>query len=134
MSVTFRPEAIRYELKGEIEFDGENYYSEEYEVPAEGFVEFNISNLNAAFFLGAILPEIYYEDLCGCWDQQMQERVTKNVLKLMNKEKNPLLREDEQEGNLYIQGIDKERALRYCQLMLEVLHCCKKHNCNLIFN
>ena len=143
MSVTFYPEAIQY-IKQEVPCfcDGEDqecydckgtgYFLEE--VPSPEFETFNVSNINAALFLRFILPEISYEDLCGSWDQSMQDRVTKNVLKLMNKQNNPLLREDEQVDNFYTQGINKERAMRYCELMLEVLHCCKKHNCNLIFN
>lgn len=66
-------------------------------------------------------------------DQSLQDRVAKNVIKLMNKKDNPLLREDEQDGNIFTQGIDSQRSMRYCQLLLEVLHCCKKHNCNLNF-
>lgn len=76
MSVTFYHEAIQY-IKQEVPCycDGEDqecydckgtgYFLEE--VPSPDFEVFNVSNLNAALLLRAILPEISYEDLCGSW-------------------------------------------------------------------
>lgn len=142
MSVTFYPEAIQY-IKQEVPCycDGEDqecydckgtgYFLEE--VPSPEFEMFTVSNLNAALLLRDILPEISYEDLCGSWDQSLQDRVAKNILRILNKEVDKLIRNDEQYDNFYIQGVDKQRAERYLTTLLEIIHCCKKHNCNLNF-
>lgn len=147
MSVTFFPEAIKYEklpftcfcvdsATGKSEDDcidcngtGTIYLDE----PAEEFFECNFSNINARNILEVAIPEICYEDLCGTWDNNLQGRAIKNLLKALNKEDNPLLRESFEEGNFIHCGVTLTKAERQITLLLKVIQCCKKHNCNLIF-
>lgn len=147
MSVTFFPEAIKYEklpftcfcvdsATGKAEDDcsdcngtGTIYLDE----PAEGFLEYNFSNINARNILEVAIPEIYYEDLCGTWDSNLQDRAIKNLLKALNKENSPLLRERLEEGNFIDCGVSLTQAERQITLLLKVLQNCKKHNCNLNF-
>ena len=146
MSVTFFPESIQYKKvphrcfcvddDGVPETDcwdckgiGTVYFDE----PAEGFFECNFSNVNTRNILQLTIPEIYYEDLCGSWDSNLQDRATKNLLKALNKENNPLLRERLEEGNFIDCGVGLTQAERQITLLLKVLQCCKKHNCNLNF-
>lgn len=147
MSVTFFPEAIKYkkvaisctckEYNNDVpeedcwECKGTGFY-EDLE-PEEGFFECGYSNINARNILQVAIPEIYYEDLCGSWDSNLQDRATKNLLKALNKENNPLLRETLEEGNFITCGIDLTQAERQITILLKVLQNCKKHNCNLNF-
>lgn len=142
MSVTFYPAAIQYtkqdipcycsgEDKQCYDCKGSGFYQED--IAIEGFIEMNISNINAALLLRAVLPEKSYEDLCGSWDQDLQERVAKNALRILNKDIDKLIYNDEHYQNFFIQGVDKDRAERYLKSLLEIIHCCRKHNCNLNF-
>jgi hypothetical protein len=157
MSVTFFPEAIKYEQVPyscfcvdndgvpdvdcwDCEGTGTVYFDE----PAEEFFTCNFSNTNARNILQVAMPEIYYEDLCGSWDSALQDRATKNLLNTLNKENNPLFRESFEEGNFIHCGVGLRaasleaakpltQAERQITLLLKVLQCCKKHNCNLNF-
>lgn len=148
MSVTFRPSAMQYE---EVEMkccccDYNNGKPEDDcficngagawidHEPAEGFCELNASNANAAEILRNVIPEIYYEDLCGEWDSRMQDRVFKNIMKILNKENNPLIRASVEEGNFINIGVDADRAERKVLNLAKVIQCCKKHNCSLVFS
>lgn len=147
MSVTFRAEAIQYR-KVEVICNCKDFndipeadcfccngtgiwYDEE---PCSDFVELNLSNYNAAEVLKVALPEIHYEDLCGSWDSNLQDRAAKNLLKAFNKNKNPLIRESSTEGNFVDCGVDLTRAERQINMLLLVLQNCKKYKCNLIFS
>lgn len=142
MSVTFYPEAIQY-VKKEVPCYCEGHDPECYDckgtgffmdyVIADGFIEMNVSNMNAALILATVFPEKAHEDLCGSWDRSLQDRVAKNTLRILNKDIDKLIRNDEQYNNFYIQGVDKQRAERYLTTLLEIIHCCKKHSCNLNF-
>ncbi len=146
MSVTFFPEAIKYEQvhyscscvdnDGVPEadcWDCEGTGTICFDEPTEEFFKCNFSNINARNILQVAIPEIYYEDLCGSWDSNLQDRATKNLLKALNKENNPLLRESFEEGNFIHCGVELTQAERQITLLLKVLQNCKKHNCNLNF-
>lgn len=142
MSVTFYPEDIQY-VKKEVpcyceghdpecyDCKGSGYFMDD--VVAEGFTEMNVANMNASLILATVLPEKSYEDLCGSWDQPLQDRVAKNIIRILNKDIDKLIYNDERYRNFFIQGVDKERAEMYLKTLLEIIHCCKKHSCNLNF-
>lgn len=142
MSVTFYPEVIQYskedfpcycngEDKQCYDCKGTGFYKED--IPAEGFLEMNVANMNASLILKAVLPEIYYEDLCGSWNSSLQDRVSINCIKLLNKDTSHICTNDEEYSNVYVQGVDKDRLDKYLSNLLAIIHCCKKYNCNLNF-
>lgn len=142
MSVTFYPDAIKY-AKQDVpcycngddlecyDCNGTGYWQED--VPAEGFIEMNVANSNAGMLLRIVLPEIQYDDLCGHWDSKMLDRVSINIIKLLNKDTSYLCSEDEQIGNIYLQGVSAERLENYLRTLLAIIHCCRKYGCNLNF-
>lgn len=142
MSVTFYPEDIEYidqEVRcfcgGDDEYcpdcGGSGWWSEQ--VPAEHFAECNFSNINTSNILRIAMPAKIYEDLCGQWNQDEITIATKNLIRVLNNEGSPLVEQSYQDGNFYHCGSNQEQAQRRVTALLEVLHCCKKHNCNLNF-
>ncbi len=133
MSVTFwMPDAPRIKVTRYAGTEDE-YEDDE---PVGPFIEFNMSNMNAAAMLDLVYPEWKGEELCGTWRKPELQVVMGNTLRVMADRKAlaGAVRPSQKLGpNLYMDGIDKDYVLLRLEQFLTLTELALEHGYDVSF-